>query len=98
MLPTIPTPMTTTSTSLRRCATFAPLAHGGRNFRMDVHVTVSVLPDAQRLALELHTVFIDRFVVIRVSTGKSNHSPRHHVAIAAVDRIGEKTFNGHLQQ
>src|SRR3954463_14150085 len=98
MLPTIPTPMTTTSTSFKRCATVTPSAYGCRNFRMDVYVPLSILADAHGRSFKLHAVAVDRFVVVRVCAGKADHPPRHHVAIAAIHRIAEETFNRHLQQ
>src|SRR5579862_5676737 len=98
MLPTMPTPMTTTSTSLSRCATLLPLSNRCGNFGVNVHVTLPVLADAHRLSLELHSMSVDRFVVISVGSGKADHPPRNHVAVAAVNRIAEEALDRHLQQ
>src|SRR5882724_3032040 len=98
MLPTIPTPMTTTSTSLRRCTTLFTSADRCGNFGVHVYVAVPVLTYAQRLAYELHAMPVDRLVVVSVRSGKSDHSPGHHVAIAAIHRITEEAFDRHPQQ
>src|SRR5882724_6966669 len=98
MLPTIPTPMTTTSTSLRRCTTFVLSSYRGGDFRMDVHLAVSVLTDAHGGSLKLHAMFVDSLVVVCISAGEPDHPPRHHVAIAAIHRVGEESLDSHPQQ
>jgi len=41
-------------------------------------------------------MLIDQFVVGRIGAGKAEHAPRRHVAIAAVDRIAEESFQSAL--
>ena len=48
--------------------------------------------------MKRNSVFVDQIVVIRIGSGESQHSPAHFVFVATVDRIGEETFNGVLQE
>src|ERR1700733_2435167 len=98
MLPTMPIPMTTASTSFRRCVTAQASSKIRRNVGMYVDVMLCVFRETQRLALEFHTVPIDGLEVVGVRAGKADHPPRRHVAVAAIDRIAEISFDGRFQQ
>src|ERR1700753_86637 len=97
MLPTMPTPTITTSTSLRRCAMRYSLKVG-RDVGPHVDVAFAILGEAHGLTLELHAMLVDGFVVVRVRSGEADHAPGDHVFVAAVGRICEEAFHGHAQQ
>src|ERR1039458_6222828 len=93
MEPAKPTPMTTTSTSFSFWGIGLFPSHAG-----DYRVAARAIRDAQRLSMKFHTVLIDQVVVICVRTGKSDHLPGDFVLVAAINRIGEESFNRVLQQ
>src|ERR1700738_3818608 len=56
------------------------------------------LADSQGLPAKRNSVLVDQIVVICIGSGESQHSPTHFVFVATVDGIGEKTFDGVLQE
>src|SRR5690606_31660244 len=54
--------------------------------------------DGDRLAGPLHAMALDVIGEAGVGAGETHQLPAHHVAIAAVQRVREKTFDGGLQQ
>src|SRR5499427_10106798 len=85
MLPVNPTPMQTASTSLRTVA-------------MARSLLGKVRDRARRLVVLLAEIGLDLFAVGRRQARIADHLPPCHVAIAAIDRVGEETFHGDLQQ
>src|SRR5579862_5946526 len=84
MLPVQPTPITTASTSLSV-----------------VTMVVSSRKIGDRLGRQidlLAAIFIDRVAIDRGEAGIADHLPPHLVAIAAIDRVGEKSFDGNAEQ
>src|SRR5258708_36201997 len=61
-------------------------------------VSVSVLRELHRFTFELPAMMIDGLIVVRVSAGEADHPPGDHVAVAAINRIAEKSLNRHFQQ
>src|SRR5262249_41092437 len=85
MLPVNPTPMQTASTSLSMIAiTRSRLG--------------KVRDRARRLVVFLAEIFGDLLPIGRREAGVANHLPARHVAVAAIDRVGEKALHGDLQK
>src|SRR5215470_14666967 len=61
---------------------------------MDMDVTMHVLGKARWWLIDLDPMLINEVVVRRIGAGKSDHPPRHHVAVSAIDRIAEEAFDG----
>src|SRR5215470_1866307 len=89
--PMKPTPTTTTSTDLSFCAIFlcTPYLH---------RVVKRTASYADGFAIELYPVLINQLVVVPVRPRKSHHLPADHLFVAAINRIGEETFDCVLQQ
>src|ERR1700692_847200 len=85
MAPVQPSPIATASTSFNR-------------------VTMSASPSGKvrdRLRLgdvAFVAIFIDEIGVGRRQAGITEHPPRRHVAVAAIDRIAEEALHGQRQQ
>src|ERR1700726_3704040 len=84
MLPVQPMPTMTASTSFKRVA-MAPSLRKVRD-------------RLRRRGVTLVAVRLDQVGVGRGQAGKADHLPRHLVAVAAVDRIGEETLHGEVEQ
>src|SRR5713101_7240706 len=85
MLPVQPMPTMTASTSLNRVAMPASLSREIRDgLRLDDVASVAI--------------FIDQGGIDRRQAGVADHLPRHLVAIAAIDRIGEEPLHGDFDQ
>src|SRR5579862_5166467 len=82
--PVQPTPMTTASVSLSVIMTHPPSG--------------KIRDRARRLVVFLAKVFFDVLAVGRGETRIADHLPRRHVAIAAIDRVGEKAFHAQIEQ
>ena len=54
--------------------------------------------DAQGFSMKFNSMLIDQIVVIRIRAGEPDHLPGDFVLIAAINRIGEESFNRVLQQ
>src|SRR4030095_98933 len=63
---------------------------------MGMGVAMHVLGKTRWRLIELDPMLVNEVVVRRIGAGKSDHSPRHHVAVSAIDRIAEETFDGAL--
>src|ERR1022692_3817954 len=88
MEPANPTPMTTTSTSFSFCGIgLFPFRAGGHR------VVARAIGDAQGVPMKFNSMLIDQIVVIRIRAGESNHLPGDFVLVAAINRIGEESFN-----
>src|SRR5271169_2423862 len=61
-------------------------------------MALTVFPETHRFPLELHAMSIDRIVIVGIGAWETDHPPSHHVAIAAIDGIAEKSLNRHFQQ
>src|SRR5262245_7412084 len=59
-------------------------------------VAMHVLGKTRWRLIELDPMLINEVVVRRIGAGESNHPPRHHAAVSAVDRIAEETFDSAL--
>src|ERR1700730_5543666 len=81
MLPVQPTPMTTASVSLSIVVMVS--LPGSRESR----------DRARRLFVFLAEIFLDVVAIGGRQAGIADHLPRRHVAVAAVDRIGEKSLH-----
>src|ERR1700688_168300 len=95
--PVKPTPIVTTSTGFRRSAIFGLqviLGVSSGDARIHVYAAVGILADTGRCSVDLDAVLIDHVVVRSIGSGKADHPPCHHVAVAAVDRIAEEAFKG----
>src|ERR1700731_22636 len=96
--PVNPTPIVTTSTGFRRFAIFRLLGFSSGDARIHVYAAVRILADTGRCPIDLDAVLIDHVVVRSVGSGKADHPPRHHVAVAAVNRVAEVTLQSALPQ
>src|SRR6202030_1439053 len=96
--PVNPTPIVTTSTSFRRFAIFRLLGFSSGDARIHVYAAMRILAEAGRCSVDLDAVLIDHVVVRSVGSGKADHPPRHHVAVAAVNRVAEVTLQGALPE
>src|ERR1019366_9368026 len=93
MEPANPTPMTTTSTSLSFCGIgLFPTRSGGHR------VVARAIGDAQGFSMKFNSMLIDQIVVIRIRAGETDHLPCNFVLVAAINRIGEESFNRVLQK
>src|ERR1700730_5175866 len=81
--PVNPTPIVTTSTGFRRFAIFRLLGFSSGDARIHVYAAMRILADAGRCPVDLDAVLIDHVVVRSVGSGKADHPPRRHVAVAA---------------
>src|SRR5262245_16964241 len=79
MLPVQPMPTMTASTSFNRVA----MAASSRKVRNRL----------RRLLVRLVAVLRDHVAIGRRQAGEADHLPRHLVAIAAIDRIGEEPLH-----
>src|ERR1700720_1720065 len=95
MEPVRPTPIVATSTDFKRSAisVSCPLRQTRGYFRIHVHVTVAVLGEAHRQAVDPDAMLVDDVVIRCIRPGEPDHAPRDHVAIAAVNGITEETFD-----
>src|SRR5258706_14034423 len=59
-----------------------------------MHVSVRVFGKAHRRSIDLDAVLIDEVVIGCISAGETDHSPRDHVAVAAIDGIAEVALEG----
>src|SRR5215831_18527659 len=84
MLPVQPMPTMTASTSFKRVA----MAPSSRKVRDRL----------RRHGVTLVAVLLDQVGVGRGQARKADHLPRHLVAVAAVDRIGEEALHGELEE
>src|SRR5262249_13757469 len=84
MLPVQPMPTMTASTSFKRVA----MAPSSRKVR-------DRLP---RHGVPLLAIVLDQVGVGRGQARKADHLPRHLVAVAAVDRIGEEALHGEVEE
>src|SRR5262245_45216953 len=84
MLPVQPMPTMTASTSFNRVAMSAPSGKVGDRLRLG--------------DVALAAVLIDQVGVGCRQAGKADHPPRRLVAVAAVDRVGEKALHGEGEQ
>src|SRR5580704_14197559 len=82
--PVQPTPMTTASVSLSMIVIAAPSGKVRNRLR--------------RLVVFFAEIFFDVFAIGRRQAGIADHLPGGHVAIAAIDRVGKKSFHRDLQQ
>src|SRR5262245_38695337 len=84
MLPVQPMPTMTASTSFNRVAMSAPSRKVGDRLRLGDVALAAILLDQVRVGCR--------------QAGETQHLPGHLVAIAAVDRVGEKALHGDGEQ
>jgi hypothetical protein len=60
-------------------------------------VVARAIGNAQGFSMKFNSMLIDQIVVIRIRTGEPDHLPGDFVFVAAIDWIGEKSFNRVLQ-
>src|SRR5271168_3932201 len=97
--PVRPTPMVTTSTCLKRFAMMIiglGLGQSGGNSGIHDHVSMDILSEAGRRSIDRDAMLIDQFIVGGIGARKADHAPRHHVAIASVDRVAEEALQSAL--
>jgi hypothetical protein len=59
-------------------------------------VTVDVFGEACWRPVNRDAVLVDQFIVGGIGARKADHAPRHHVAIAAVNRVAEESLQSAL--
>src|SRR5258707_4033923 len=69
------------------------LWHPGVDAGIHMQVTVCILCQTHRRTVDFDAVLIYQFVIRRVGTGETDHPPRHHVAVAAIDRVAEEALD-----
>src|SRR3984957_16392046 len=57
-----------------------------------------ILGEAGRRPIDLNAVLIDKIIIGCVGARKTDHAPRHHIAVAAVNRIAEEALERALPE
>src|SRR3979411_2334359 len=63
-----------------------------------MNMAMCVLAEARGRPVKLDTVLTDQFVIGCVSTRETDHPPRRHVAVSAIDGFAEKALDRALQE
>src|SRR5690348_7018430 len=100
MAPVQPRPITTTSFAGSLCAIrLLQFAHSSDVSAQRASLRpVRMAGDADRRQCHALVVTLDPLAIIVVRAGKADHLPADHVLVAAIDRIGEESVLGVLEQ
>ena len=61
-------------------------------------MAVGILGEAHGRPIDLDAVLVDEVVIGGVGAGKADHAPRHHVTVAAIDRVAEEALDRELPE